>query len=330
MTTQAEYTVLLAGLGQIGFGYDAQCPENEIYSHARAFTRHKGFRLVAGVDPDAKKTARFHAANGVTTYASMQAVPDMTVDVVVVATPTAFHLETVREALRFKPRLLVLEKPVSTDLASAREIQRLLEAAKIPCFVNYIRRADPGLRKLCAGIQAGTYGKLQAGTCVYSGGTLTNASHYIDLLNAAFGPGKLTGPVVNRRWHVAGVDPEAAFTLKYGEATVNFTPVDPAHYSLGELDLLFTGARVRLTRFCELIEISARAPDPAFPGHWALTPSKDSPVTDMKRYQWNVAVHLHDHLSGGCALFSEIHSGLVAQAVCQDIFNAISAPGSIK
>ena len=49
------FNVLIIGLGQIGMGYDFDLDQDKyVYSHAAAFSQHKDFNIVGGVDIDSK------------------------------------------------------------------------------------------------------------------------------------------------------------------------------------------------------------------------------------------------------------------------------------
>ena len=51
-----SFSVLIVGLGQIGMGYDLHHDvNNQIYTHARAFSQHPDFYLIGAVDSEKKK-----------------------------------------------------------------------------------------------------------------------------------------------------------------------------------------------------------------------------------------------------------------------------------
>ncbi len=308
-----KYSAVIVGLGNIGFGYDAGAPADRVLTHARAFSRHPGFRLVAGVDPSAPARKAFSKATGLPAFARLRDAGLERCDVVVVAVPTAFHLDAVREAVRLKPRLIVLEKPVAGNLRDALKIKALLARRKIPCYVNYMRRADPGMAKLAALLARKKFGALQAGHAFYSKGLLNGASHYVDLLEFLFGPGKALS--ARRGLAPYGKDPQPAFALGWGGARVSFTPVDWRRYDMGEIDLLFAKGRVRLTDCCETIRAFEAKADPLYRGHFRLKPAADV-RTDMKRYQLNVVARLHAFLEHGTALPSTLESGLATLRLC--------------
>ena len=49
------FNVLIIGLEQIGMGYDFDLDHGEyVYSHEAAFSQHKDFNIIGGVDVDIK------------------------------------------------------------------------------------------------------------------------------------------------------------------------------------------------------------------------------------------------------------------------------------
>ena len=63
---------------------------------------------------------------------------------VVISVPTKMHLQIVEEViLAFKPRAILLEKPISYDLNQSIEIAEMCLNNKIDLFVNFYRRSDP-------------------------------------------------------------------------------------------------------------------------------------------------------------------------------------------
>ena len=311
------YSVVILGLGKIGCGYDANAPASVVFTHARAFTRHPGFRVIAGVDPSPAARAVFTKVTGAPAFARLADAGLERCDVVAAAVPTAAHLEGVREALSLDPRLIVLEKPVAASLSEALRIRALVSRRRVPCCVNYIRRFDPGMTKLAGLVRGGRLGALQAGHCFYSKGLFNGASHYVDLLQFLLGPGEARA--ARRSLPPYGkCDPQPSFTLDFGGAGVSFAPVDWRRFDVGEVDLFFTKGRVRLKDLAETVEIFETQPDPHFRGHVRLAPAACRIRTDMKRYQLNVAERLHAFLARGAKLPSTLDTGLATMRLCAE------------
>jgi len=96
----------LIGLGRIGFGY-----------HAPAIARHRGFQFVGVADPLAERRAEATAQWQVPAFESVEAMLQQTrPDLVVVASPTAFHLEHVCAAFAASAHVLC-DKPVARSVA---------------------------------------------------------------------------------------------------------------------------------------------------------------------------------------------------------------------
>jgi len=128
---------------------------------------------------------------------------------VVVATPTAFHLDQTEKALAAGCRVM-LEKPVSLDLASASRMAAAEAKARLPILLGYTWRWWPALRELRARVHSGVIGKpLRAEFVMAShledwhpgeplrdffmssaklgGGALLDESHWIDQMLWIFG-----------------------------------------------------------------------------------------------------------------------------------------------
>ena len=142
------YKCLIVGLGQIGMGYDLSLePERAIFTHTRAFSVHPSFEIVGAVDTSAAKRLIFEAQFRRPAYVDIQsAMKELSSDIVIISSPTAYHCKHVREVLALaKPLAILCEKPLSYDLAEAHEIVHSCEKSGVKLFVNYMRRSDPGV-----------------------------------------------------------------------------------------------------------------------------------------------------------------------------------------
>eukprot|EP01034_Spumella_vulgaris_P001888 gene1888-2467_t len=150
--------VLIIGLGQIGMGYDLSLdPAQHILTHARAFARNPAFVVVGGADPSPEARAKFAHHYGAPAYADVAtAVHETQPNLVVVATPTAQHLETVLAVFAAgRPRVLVCEKPLAHTVADGRAITEACAQNDCRLYVNYMRRSDPTAAALRAHLADG-------------------------------------------------------------------------------------------------------------------------------------------------------------------------------
>ncbi len=176
-----KYNCLIIGAGNQGALSDQPGSGNEhkYLSFAHAFKEHPGFELWGFYDTNMEKAAEAAIA-WKTDYWSGWPID---ADVIVIATPDEHHFEPLKKALSRKPGLVIVEKPLCTDLAQAREIVALYQAKGIPLMVDYTRRFIPELQELKRRYEAGEYGKLLDASYSCNRGVLHTESHAIDFFN---------------------------------------------------------------------------------------------------------------------------------------------------
>jgi len=186
-------SVLIVGCGRIAGGFDEKrAPEEFALSHAGAYSKRTDVVLAACVDPDVEIAERFAERWSVSeAYSECEEIPaECEFDIVSICTPTAVHSSSIEEVFRFRPKVIFLEKPVST---SAETSQRLLDECRqhnIALIVNYSRRWDSVLAELKNGLETKSAewpGSLKAVTAVYNKGIRNNGSHLLDLLAGMVG-----------------------------------------------------------------------------------------------------------------------------------------------
>ena len=176
--------VLIVGLGQIGLQYDLHLKQDEFsLTHSRAFSSHKNFNLLAGVDNDNKQRDIFSQTYSLPTYSSLtQALKAHNPDIVVVATSTKTHAEILYKILKSSnPRIILCEKPLSYSLSEAQKMIDLCERSGVSLFVNYIRKSDPGVIEIKKLIESNKFKRNMKGICWYSKGFVHNGSHLFNL-----------------------------------------------------------------------------------------------------------------------------------------------------
>ena len=134
---------------------------------------------------------------------------DDTIDAVVVASPPSFHVDQSIAALR-RGKPVLLEKPVSPDLASALELQAAVHDTKVPLLLGYTWRWWPPLLKVKDLVARQAVGQLRhvkftmaahladwhpweryqdffMASEALGGGALLDESHWLDLMLWFFG-----------------------------------------------------------------------------------------------------------------------------------------------
>ena len=312
------FDALIIGGGAIAGGYDHDNPASaDVLTHAKAYTLHPGFRPVACVEPDETKRRafleRWNIPHG---FAALDHV-NVPFDVASVCVPTALHSDILSALLPLRPRLVWAEKPITDDVATARQLVQAYHQAGIGLCVNHLRRWAAGIAALKDEIAAGNWGALQGGTGIYTKGLLNNGSHLLDLLAFLVGP---LQPVARVRDVNEGrdEDPASDVIVAAGDVHVHLRGADGRAFTVFELDLLFERGRVGLT---ESSFTAVRRPVEAstqFPGYRMLAPAQTQP-TDLGRAMLAAADNIYHHLTAGQPLASTGETALAAHRLCAQL-----------
>lgn len=122
-------TISLIGLGYIG------------KIHLKLLKDNPNWNLVGVYDTDKTLTANLAAQYGVTAFASLEEAIEHAgaLDIV---TPSQSHFEIARQAI-INGRHVFIEKPVTAQLAEAKQLQRLIQEAGIVFQVGHVERFNP-------------------------------------------------------------------------------------------------------------------------------------------------------------------------------------------
>lgn len=295
-----KFGVVIVGLGQIGLGYDLHLdPESHVYSHARAFSQHVNFQLMAGIDPEAHRRSDFEQAYQCPAYAEIDAaLRNHQPDLVVIAVPTPLHGRTLRQVLAHDcPKAVLCEKPLSYDLEEAREMVQTCAEKGVSLYVNYMRRSDPGCIEIKHRIDTGEIAAPLKGVVWYSKGFLHNGSHFFNLMEYWLG-GMLQAEVLapGRLWE--GVDPEPDVCVIFAKGSMVFLAVWEEAYSHYTVELLSCSGRLRYEQGGEVIHWQTVQGDPNFADYTVLSAQPQRIASGMDRYQWHVAEQLAQALAG--------------------------------
>lgn len=292
--------MVLLGLGNVAVGYDvADESSAKVLSHARAFSRHPGFRLKGGVDPNGECRRRFEATYGVPTYADIAtAMRELSPEVVVVATPTPLHLNTVEKVFAAgQPKAILCEKPLSYELHQAREIVAACTRHDCELYLNFFRRAEPGVAEIRARLLDGRIGKPVKGVVWYSKGLFNGGVHFLDLLQNLLGEVTVTRVLSpGRLWQ--GNDPEPDVEVTFAAGRVLFLAARAEEFFHSTLELIAPNGRLSYELGGACIVWQGIENDPRFPGYVRLREHCETLPADFDRIQWHVAEQLATALDG--------------------------------
>lgn len=305
-------------------GYDLLQPNDAPpLGHAKAFSKHGGFSLVACVEPDEARRQAYQERWQVKVgFASLKdvAAGSEQFDVISICSPTSAHAEDLHSALLLGPRLVFCEKPVTYKLHESQSLVNAYSEKKVLLAVNYSRRWSPEVAHIRTELAKGVWGSVRSVSAVYNKGILNNGSHMIDLLHCLFGPLRLTGVgrAVNDFFED---DPTVDATLLTGQgAPVQLNVAHAQDYAVFEMQIVTErgvismedgGARWRLRHAAASKELSGYR----FLNRGKWLDSKGSLALTK------AVANIYGALQSGEALSSSGLNALQAQELCVQIKN---------
>lgn len=137
-----KYTAAVIGTGRIGFTLGFDRKREQPASHTMALRANRRVNLIAGCDNNGPRLAHWHRFNQkcavYSDYSQLFAADRP--DIVVVSVNENAHMAATLAAIRAKPSLIILEKPVALNMEQGRRIQAEAEHAGVPVLVNHERR----------------------------------------------------------------------------------------------------------------------------------------------------------------------------------------------
>ncbi|MCC7477317.1 Gfo/Idh/MocA family oxidoreductase [bacterium] len=126
--------------------------------HVRVYSELENCRLVGVADPDPGKQ-ELADKHGTQLFTDYHALLEQGPDLVSIAAPTVMHYQAARDAISAGCHLLV-EKPISDDLAKAQELVELARAAGKIIAIGHIERFNPAVSELKQIIASGELGEV--------------------------------------------------------------------------------------------------------------------------------------------------------------------------
>ena len=310
--------VAIIGLGNIGLGYDKTLGEEIILTHSKAFSMHPGYDLVAGCDFHPEKRQAFELFTGAPSYSTVSEL-DGHCDVIAIATPPHDRQNLVESCLSLTPRLIILEKPIASNVKEARAIVELCQITGCKILVNYMRRCEPVVQNLKTDIAEGRYGEFVGGHILYTRGILGNASHFLDLFSFLIGEPEGRGVIGRASQGTLIADPNIDFWVEFNRKRCLFQAISSAEFSIGSAQFLFSKVSINYEDFGRNINFKYLEADPHFTEFNRLTQDGKRIESDFQRAQWYVATHVYRHLTEGEEIVGSGESGLQILEICDEL-----------
>jgi len=137
-----KYKAVIIGTGRIGYLLQKDKKREQPASHSSALYKNKSIILKAGCDINRERLDLFKKdypkANIYTDYIKMMETEKP--DIVVIAVEEKKHAEITCNVIKYKPGIIILEKPAAAAIKDAFKINKASEQYKIPIIINHERR----------------------------------------------------------------------------------------------------------------------------------------------------------------------------------------------
>lgn len=141
------------GFGVMGTGFWGK-------NHARVISELSNARLVAVCDTDPTRAEAIGKKYSAAWFSSDEDLLKMPgVEAVCICTPTTTHAEVASKAIMHGKHIL-LEKPMASTAAQARDILRQAEGDKVLIMVGFIERFNPAIQRLKKIVDHGDLGEV--------------------------------------------------------------------------------------------------------------------------------------------------------------------------
>lgn len=322
MKRDKKYKSVIIGCGKIAGGYDAPGDKN-ILTHAHAISVHKRTILSGVYDISYNKAKAFSRKwNTIAYKSSRDMLGKVKPEIIYICVPDDMHLGILKMVLNYKPKAVICEKPLSTDIEAAKLIVQKYKKNNISLAVNYTRRFDPVIRRIKSDLLKMKYGAFINASVIYTKGILHNGSHAIDLLRYFFGE-VVSCEVLAKNTDYKKEDPTLDAFLEFdNNAKAHFIAADENHYSIFEIDLLFSRKRINLYQFGLKYDIQAVRIDPVFVSYKDLDDRKMM-FTGLNHALSNLIDNVIDHIENKKDLLCSAEDAVRTQESCEELLNRL-------
>lgn len=342
------FTAAVIGTGRIGFSLGFDRKREQPASHTMALNSNRRIRLIAGCDKDSSRLEKWRKANRrCRVYSeSSQLFACEKPDIVVVSVNEDSHLETCLEAIRSKPRLVILEKPVALNFEEGKKIRFASESLGVPVMVNHERRFSEDYRfaknhLYSVGKIMTVNARLDSGLRVYApenekdGGysLLHDGTHLVDIVRFLLGQENVSGndfEVIHTPRITSLVydeeNPEILRNLSVNFESeicpdVNLSFSGRSKYFGFEVDIIGTEGRIKIGN--GIFEFLRAEESRLYSGFYSLSRNRKIRRFKKTRYFSNMVQNAVDFLDGKMPLFSDLSDGLADLKIIGEIKEAI-------
>lgn len=247
-----KYKAVIIGAGKIAAQFDSP-KSKSVLTHAHAFKLNSRTELAGFFDINRFKAKAAGKKWDCPVFGSLEEMfKKVSPDIVSICTPDKDHFSVLMKISKYKPRLVICEKPIVASLKEGEIISK--KSYKI--LVNYSRRFDETMQKLKQEIDRKQYGKILCSSGIYNKGLKHSGSHMVDLCRFLFGEVEEVKPSYNFRDYTIS-DKSVGGFLRFKKCPQFYLMIaDARKYEIFELDIVFEKARIRLYEINTGVKIS--------------------------------------------------------------------------
>lgn len=286
-------------------GYEKYCADNEYLTHAKTLAKHPDYNLIAAVDNDSEKRKYFRDKYEIDVFSDVKTIPKEireSIEVLVVATPTSSHYIIVKSSfeLLHNIKVLMCEKPLSTDYEEAEKILLLSKEKNIKLFVNYMRRSEKGCNTIKEMIDSGRFESPIKCVCWYTNGIYNNSSHFLNILKYWLGD-CISSKIIDNTFENKLKDPLPSYYAKFERGNVIFVSAWHESFAHCTIELLSKSGRIYYSDF----GLNILLYEPDIEGNTEIEISlKKEPIeikNNMDRYQYEVYDEISNYIQSNDA-----------------------------
>jgi predicted dehydrogenase len=115
-------------LGKIGLDYDYDIKDRKvILTHSKALYLNRKFKIIAGIDKSSKQLLKFRSKYNIRAFRSIYNFIKFNnnnnkIDLIILSTNTENRLKDFKNILKLKPKVVLIEKPISYNLSDTKKI----------------------------------------------------------------------------------------------------------------------------------------------------------------------------------------------------------------
>ncbi len=341
MKKNQKYTVSIIGTGRIGFSLGFDKKREQPASHTMAVLKNKRLKLIAGCDNNNSRLEHFKRFNpNVSVYNDSSYLFATTKsDILIISVNESSHLETALSAIKTRPRLIILEKPVALTVAQGLKIKEEAQKFNVPIMINHERRFSEDYKMAKSFLQnigdlVSVNARLDSGLRVYSYDTEKNGeyslihdgTHLVDIVSFLFSDepfSDLALTNLEKDKTDSSVIREISFHAKNQKCSdINFTLSGKSKYFNFELDIFGTLGRIRIGN--GIFEFFTKKESKLYSGFYSLEKEKIKPPKKTKYFS-NMIQNAVDFLDQKSDLKSPLKTGLETLKILEEIKNQIRA-----